>query len=305
MINVKCLLVLFFILNPLFIISSSVAIEKKRIDIDLRLIPNNSDIFFKKINSLNKTKIISVLGEKFKIVSSLGEVFTDTYFDNNRLSLYHSNSSLRYRSRYKKSRMVSKLIQFKKETSVEKNAYIEEKIDLIKNSNVIYSPLQLKEFLFSRSEKNRVISIIKKNINIKELNPIFQVTQIRDRFYLVNDKDKVKFTLSFDKSYYKKGMDVIPYLSLELEISEKLLQGSNVSKRTILKNQLLEIYKIFKKDFIKHDNTKYQSGIKILNITTSSNHPMNTPLAIVVLLLSVLMIFKLFYKRKKNGRLLT
>ena len=121
----------------------------------------------------------------------------------------------------------------------------------------------------------------------------------------MSDKDKVKFTLSFDKSYYKKGMDVIPYLSLELEISEKLLQGSNVSKRTILKNQLLEIYKIFKKDFIKQDNTKYQSGIKILNITTSSNHPMNTPLAIVVLLLSVLMIFKLFYKRKKNGRLLT
>ena len=297
----KFVVLLFFLLNNFFIFEASYGEENKRIDIDLRLSPKNNNGFSDKIIFFNNKKEIFILGEKLLINASRSEIFNDTYFDNERLKLNDLGSSLRFRSRYKENQLISKLIQFKKKSLSDKNAYFEEKIDLTDERINIYRPDQLKQFLIKASSKKSMTKSLKKHVNIKEIKPIFQVTQIRDRFYLLDSNNKVKFTISFDKSYYKKGMDIIPHLILELEISEKLLQKADQIEVLFLNKQLLKILEIFKKDFYIQHNTKYETGIKLLKIEKKKFDPLNTVLAIIIFLMSLIIVFSIFYKGNKNG----
>jgi hypothetical protein len=96
-------------------------------------------------------------------------------------------------------------------------------------------------------------------------------------------------------------MDVIPHLILELEISEKFLQKANPIEAMFLKKQLLKILEIFKKDFYAQQNTKYETGIKLLKIEKRNFNPLNTMIAVIIFLLSSILAFSIFYKGNKNG----
>jgi hypothetical protein len=295
------LVLLMFVFNNLFFLNYSHALENKRMDIDLRLSPKNINNFSNKVHSFNNMKVISILNEDLSIISSQGEIFNDTYFDTNRLQLKDTKSSLRFRTRYKENKLISKLVQFKQKDLIEKNAYSEEKIDLTKESVNIVFPDQLKQFLIAKEKKNTVVKSIKKQVKLAELKPVFQVTQIRDRFYLLDNNNKVKFTISFDKSYYENGMDILPHQIVELEISEKLLQKASQAEALFLKKQLLKILEIFKEDFFVQQSTKYEMGIKLLKIEKKNFNPINTVLAIIIFLISAIVVFSIFYKGKKNG----
>ena len=108
----------------------------------------------------------------------------------------------------------------------------------------------------------------------------------------------------FPKYFLGLLINIKPFFSVEIEISEKVMKVSNNFQKLNLKKQLSQIQKIFVHNFYPLDRTKYQTGLELLKIKKTPFHPVNTPLIIIIFLISGIMIFKLFFKGIKNGRLL-
>ncbi len=175
------------------------------------------------------------------------ERFTDVYFDDDDLNLYHHQAGLRFRSRYVDGELTKQLVQLKTPLLEDGVARTETKFD-IKNSrdkNDVYARHHLMKYIKKRDRRDLNYQLAKFNSSAARMHPEVKLSQIRARIYIADSLaslatitlDEVKnLTFPFQK-----------FTELELELNEIRYTHSSVDEKMRmegfneqLKNVLLE-----------------------------------------------------------------
>ena len=70
-----------------------------------------------------------------------------------------------------------------------------------------YSKIDFKNYINrAKNQNSELYKQLRSYVNISKLEPIFSVTQHRDRFYLQDNDGKTIFTISFDEVIYSKEL---------------------------------------------------------------------------------------------------
>ena len=117
------------------------------------------------------------------------------------------------------------------------------------------------------------IKQLRSYVNISKLEPIFSVTQHRDRFYLQDNDGKTIFTISFDEVLYSKELLKKTYFVIEFETNETIMASSDKINSDALVKSLNEFVLNLDEGSILFNQTydsKYAIGIKKLGIKTKT-----------------------------------
>jgi hypothetical protein len=278
---------------------SNVKGQAQRIDLDFRY--KISDLKqFSKLSEFLKDK--SYQQQKLNKLNLIlknkpHELFIDEYYDNSSYNLYRSNSALRYRSRYKNTNNPIRNIHFK-ELSSDNISYNENKLKVKKN---IENDRDFINYLMlSQNNEVDVITNLKNKLDIKSLKHQFTIIQDRDRYYF-NDKDGlIIYTVSLDRTLFRK--DIISEVAnfIEFELNELVYVSVNDEERKKLISTLSLIINDVKDkfDIEKVNYSKYQFGFKNLKIDKKKSHFNLEKLIVVFSLIILCVISILIFKRK-------
>ena len=261
---------IFFKVLLMFILSSVTFGAENRIDLDLRLEPKNEKNFYLLKESFINKKVILFEGNTYKIVRSQNELFVDEYYDTVLQSLFNKKASLRYRKRFIDSVVSKNLIQFKTQKGNSELIGMNEFKIEINLEETIVSYRDFKNYLNrSKNQNSELYKQLRSYVNISKLEPIFSVTQYRDRYYLQDNKEETIFTISFDEVIYSKELLKKIYLVIEFEINEIIMARSDKINSDALVKSLNEFVLNLDEGNILFNRTydsKYAVGIKKLSI---------------------------------------
>ena len=265
---------IFFKVLLMFILSSVTFGAENRIDLDLRLEPKNEKNFYLLKESFINKKVILFEGNTYKIVRSQNELFVDEYYDTVLQSLFKKKASLRYRKRFIDSVGSKNLIQFKtQQENSELLGMNEFKIE-INLDEMIVSYRDFKNYINrAKNQNSKLYKQLRNYVNISKLEPVFSVTQNRDRFYLQENDGKTIFTISFDEVIYSKELLKKTYFVIEFEINEIIMASSDKINSDALVKSLNEFVLNLDEGNILFNRTydsKYAVGIKKLGIKTKT-----------------------------------
>ena len=260
----------------MFILSSVTFGAENRIDLDLRLEPKNEKNFYLLKESFINKKVILFEGNTYKIVRSQNELFVDEYYDTVLQSLFKKKASLRYRKRFIDSVVSKNLIQFK--TQKENSELIgmnEFKIEINLDETIV-SYRDFKNYINrAKNQNSELYKQLRSYVNISKLEPIFSVTQYRDRFYLQDNDGKTIFTISFDEVLYSKELLKKAYFVIEFETNETIMASSDKINSDALVKSLNEFVLNLDEGNILFNRTydsKYAVGIEKLGIKEIISH---------------------------------
>ena len=209
---------IFFKVFLMFILSSVTFGAENRIDLDLRLEPKNEKNFYLLKESFINKKVILFEGNTYKIVRSQNELFVDEYYDTVLQSLFKKKASLRYRKRFIDSVGSKNLIQFKTQKGNSELIGMNEFKIEINLDETIVSYRDFKNYINrAKNQNSELYKQLRSYVNISRLEPIFSVTQHRDRFYLQDNDGKTIFTISFDEVIYSKELLKKTYFVIEFD----------------------------------------------------------------------------------------
>ena len=280
--------------------------EGERIDYDLRLEPVKSHYFYLLKEKFKKKEKININNTEYSIAESLNELFIDDYYDTKLLTLVHKKSSLRHRKRFVDSVETKQLAQFKVKDKI---GFKEYKIN-IEPDQKIYTYKDFTEFINSSKNLRRgFLKDLKKFIDSRDIRYILTATQYRDRFYAHDQYGETVFTISFDEVVFSKNLLSKPYLAIEFEVNEKIMQIADLDTKTYLisgLNQFVESLdnkNIYFKEVVR---SKYMAGIDILEIKISPSNLLEVILIYLFLFVILLLFFKpvlshISLKKKKIG----
>ena len=258
----------------MFILSSVTFGAENRIDLDLRLEPKNEKNFYLLKESFINKKVILFEGNTYKIVRSQNELFVDEYYDTVLQSLFKKKASLRYRKRFIDSVGSKNLIQFKTQKGNSKLIGMNEFKIEINLDETIVSYRDFKNYINrAKNQNSELYKQLRSYVNISKLEPIFSVTQHRDRFYLQDNDGKTIFTISFDEVIYSKELLKKTYFVIEFEINEIIMASSDKINSDALVKSLNEFVLNLDEGNILFNRTydsKYAVGIKKLGIKTKT-----------------------------------
>ena len=261
---------IFFKVFLMFILSSATFGAEDRIDLDLRLEPKNEKNFYLLKESFINKKVILFEGNTYKIIRSQNELFVDEYYDTVLQSLFKKKASLRYRKRFIDNVGSKNLIQFKTQKENSKLIGMNEFKIEINLDETIVSYRDFKNYLNrSKNQNSELYKQLRSYVNISKLEPIFSVTQHRDRFYLQDNDEKTIFTISFDEVIYSKELLKKTYFVIEFEINEIIMARSEKINSDALVKSLNEFVLNLDEGNILFNRTydsKYAVGIKKLGI---------------------------------------
>ena len=227
------------------------------------------------------------------------ELVIDEYYDNPNFNLYRSNSALRYRSRYKNTKNPIRNIHFK-ELSNDNISYTENKLKvkkIIENDRDFINYLML-----SQNNKDNVIANLKNKLDIKSLKHQLTVIQDRDRYYFSNKDGLIIYTVSLDRTVFKKDNISEVANFIEFELNELIYVSVNDDERKKLISTLSSIINDVKDNFDieKVNYSKYQFGFRNLKIDKKKSHFNLENLIVVFSLIILCVILILIFKRKPN-----
>ncbi len=259
-------MLIFFKLIFLFQHSTSLAQNKiDRIDLDYRYIISELSEFSKLSSFLinNHSQNLNFKTKKLTIDNKPYEFFIDMYYDSNNFSLYQSKSSLRYRSRFKNTNQSIRNIHYKL-LNLDNLSYNEFKL---KVKEYIKDEADFIDYLLDAKNSETTLNIQKK-VNIRNLKYQFTVVQNRDRYYLKDQNGITVYTISLDRTLFKKNNINKMLNFVEFEINELIYASGTDKERSELKSNLKNIIvKIQKKfDIIKVNKSKYEMGFDNLEI---------------------------------------
>ena len=261
---------IFFKVFLMFILSSVTFGAENRIDLDLRLEPKNEKNFYLLKESFINKKVILFEGNTYKIVRSQNELFVDEYYDTVLQSLFKKKASLRYRKRFIDSVGSKNLIQFKTQKGNSELIGMNEFKIEINLDETIVSYRDFKNYINrAKNQNSELYKQLRSYVNISKLEPIFSVTQHRDRFYLQDNDGKTIFTISFDEVIYSKELLKKTYFVIEFEINEIIMASSDKINSDALVKSLNEFVLNLDEGNILFNRTydsKYAVGIKKLDI---------------------------------------
>ena len=261
---------IFFKILLVLVLSSVDSGAENRIDLDLRLEPKNEKDFYLLKESFNNKKAISFNENTYKITRSQNELFIDEYYDTKLHSLLKKKASLRYRKRFIDSMSAKNLIQFKTQKENGKLIGMNEFKIEINSDETFVSYRDFKDYINKpKNQNSKLYKQLRSYVNTSKIEPIFSVTQYRDRFYLQNDKENTIFTISFDEVIYSKELLKKAYFVIEFEINEIIMANSNKTNSDALVKSLNEFVYSLDEGNISFNRTydsKYAVGIMKLDI---------------------------------------
>ena len=295
-------LLIFFNSFLIFLLGLTDAKSKTdRLDLDYRYLVSELNEF-SKIGLFLKNKIYQRnYLENFELTlnNKPHELFIDEYYDSKSFRLYDLKSALRYRSRYKNTSNPNRNIHFKM-LSNDQISYIEYKL---KVKDEIITNIDFLNFLSSNFNKqNDLIINLADRVNIKSLKYQFSVVQDRDRYYFKNKTGLTIYTISLDRSVFKKDNLNKVANFLEFEINELIYASANEQERKKLLDTINLIIDEIKINFNieKTDYSKYRFGFDKLEIKNNSINfdTNNFILFIALIFLSLLGIIVLTRRQK-------
>ena len=261
----------------LLLILSSTAFAEKRIDLDLRLKPKSEKNFYLFREHFINKDVISINEHTYKIVRSQNELFVDEYYDSVLHSLLNKKASLRYRKRFVDGISLKNLIQFNTQTDNVKLTGMNEFKIQVNSDDTLVSYRDFKNYLNrSKSKKTELYKQLKSYINISKLEPMFTITQYRDRFYLQDNVGKIIYTISFDEVVYSKELLTKTYLVIEFETNEIIMASADKKHSEDLIKGLnkfvLNLLNLNKGNIFvtRTYDSKYAVGMKKLGIKTKA-----------------------------------
>ena len=261
---------IFFKVLLMFILSSVTFGAENRIDLDLRLEPKNEKNFYLLKESFINKKVILFEGNTYKIVRSQNELFVDEYYDTKLHSLFKKKASLRYRKRFVDGDSSKNLIQFKTQNGNSELIGMNEFKIEINLDETIVSYRDFKNYINrAKNQNSELYKQLRSYVNISKLEPIFSVTQHRDRFYLQDNDGKTIFTISFDEVIYSKELLKKTYFVIEFEINEIIMANSDkINSDALVKSLNKFVLNLDEGNilFTRTYDSKYAVGIKKLGI---------------------------------------
>ncbi len=291
-------LVLFVCVSTFFDIKVEGAVE--RIELDYKFTTNTVTEFYLLSHFLDGKETIRLGDQIYGVEKSTNEFFVDYYLDTPDLSLLKDDTSLRMRSRFINGQLSKRLIQFKTPIKDNADARFEHKLKIPKSTE-FQSITDVVNFLqLPTHTKNRVVSELSDSINLASLREVVEINQIRTRYYLTNAKGKPFYTITFDESYARKGMDIIPFFEIEFEINEKRMGQAKEDEASVLLTQIQELIQKAKSTQISmHSNniSKYKRAINSLGIDTTQTKGITFSFVLVIIA-GILIGFYLLKERK-------
>jgi len=278
----------------MFILSSVTFGAENRIDLDLRLEPKNEKNFYLLKGSFINKKVILFEGNTYKIVRSQNELFVDEYYDTVLQSLFNKKASLRYRKRFVDGVDSKNLIQFKTQIDNVKIIGMNEFKIEINSGDTFVTYRDFKNYINRSKNKNsELYKQLRSYVNISKLEPMFLVTQHRDRFYLQDNDGKTIYTISFDEVIYSKELLKKTYFVIEFETNETIMASADKITSDALVKSLNEFVLNLDEGNVLFNRTydsKYAVGIKKLGIKPKTENIIEIIL-IFFALFSILILF--------------
>ena len=191
--------------------------------------------------------------------------------DKNMYTFKHNDKFVKvYRKRFKDGVDSKSYIQFKTQKGNKKLIGMSEFKIEINSGDTFVSYRDFKNYINRSKNKNsELYKQLRSYVNISKLEPIFSVTQHRDRFYLQDNDGKTIFTISFDEVIYSKELLKKTYFVIEFEINEIIMANSKKINSDALVKGLDEFVHNLDEGNILFNRTydsKYAVGINKLGI---------------------------------------
>ena len=293
-----------FIFLYIFLIPNK-AFSSERIDLDYKYTTESVSDFYSLSEYMSGLDNIELNGELYTIKKSVNEVFVDAYYDTELLDLYNNDDSIRYRQRYRNSKLMKRLVQYKTKHAQVEGAMNEYKIK-IKRKEKINTDMDLLRYLSRESiQKSKLVKKFKDKYDMSSLSKVVLLFQNRNRFYLYNEIKEHVFTVTFDSVHINSSPLNTPYWVIEFEINEKLMGRADNNLRDSLQESVMILIDKFVNKYYSLNKvmlSKYQVAVNSLNSSGTENikNYSGNKENIFLLLFSLIVMMVMFYFTNKK-----